>query len=77
LIDPITWYFQMADKIAEKIIVVFKLTRRFGVAGMKAALDLFGYYGGPNRSPMPSVSADARQVITIAFIDNEFVPQLR
>jgi hypothetical protein len=39
--DPITWYFQIADKKAEKIIFVFKLTRRFGVAGMKAALDLF------------------------------------
>nr|CAH0106125.1 unnamed protein product [Daphnia galeata] len=53
------------------------VTRRFGVAGMKAALDLFGYYGGPNRSPMLSVSAEARQVIKKAFIDNEFVPQLR
>ncbi len=67
----------MADKIAEKIIVVFKLTRRFGVAGMKAALNLFRYYGRPNRSPMLSVSAEARQVIKIVFIYNEFVPQLR
>ena len=38
-----------------KNIYPFKVTRRFGVAGMKAALDLFGYYGGPNRSPMLSV----------------------
>jgi hypothetical protein len=44
---------------------------------MKAALDLFRYYGTPNRSPTLSVSAEARQVIKIVFIDNEFVPQLR
>jgi 4-hydroxy-2-oxoglutarate aldolase len=60
-----------------KNIYPFQVTRRFGVAGMKAAMDLFGYYGGPNRSPMLSVSAEARQVIKKAFIDNEFVPQLR
>ncbi|XP_032783912.2 4-hydroxy-2-oxoglutarate aldolase, mitochondrial [Daphnia magna] len=53
------------------------VTRRFGVAGMKAALDMFGYYGGPNRSPMLSVSAEARLVIKKAFVDNEFVPQSR
>ncbi len=55
----------------------FKVTRRFGVPGMKAALDLFGYFGGPNRSPMLSVSAEARQVIKKAFVDNEFVPEAR
>lgn len=44
---------------------------------MKAALDMFGYYGGPNRSPMLSVSAEARLVIKKAFVDNEFVPQSR
>jgi len=28
------------------------VTARFGVAGLKAALDMLGYYGGPVRSPL-------------------------
>jgi 4-hydroxy-2-oxoglutarate aldolase len=28
------------------------VTARFGVPGLKAALDMLGYYGGPPRSPM-------------------------
>ncbi|KAM8924826.1 4-hydroxy-2-oxoglutarate aldolase, mitochondrial [Pelodytes ibericus] len=28
------------------------VTRRFGVAGVKQAMDWFGYYGGPCRSPL-------------------------
>ena len=32
------------------------VTARFGIAGLKAALDLLGYYGGPVRSPLQSLS---------------------
>jgi 4-hydroxy-2-oxoglutarate aldolase len=28
------------------------VTARFGVPGLKAALDMLGYYGGPVRSPL-------------------------
>lgn len=42
---------------------------------MKAALDIFGYYGGPNRSPMLSLNPEVKQVIKKTFIDNEFVPE--
>lgn len=41
---------------------------------MKAALDLFGYYGGPNRSPMLSLGDEARAIIKKAFVDNGFIP---
>ncbi len=34
------------------------VTSRFGVAGLKAALDLLGFYGGPVRSPLQPLSAD-------------------
>lgn len=28
------------------------VTARFGIAGLKAALDMLGYYGGPVRAPL-------------------------
>ncbi|MCJ7824040.1 MAG: dihydrodipicolinate synthase family protein [Anaerolineales bacterium] len=34
------------------------VTSRFGVAGLKAALDLLGFYGGPVRSPLQPLLAD-------------------
>ena len=34
------------------------VTSRFGVAGLKAALDLMGFYGGPVRSPLQPLMAD-------------------
>jgi 4-hydroxy-2-oxoglutarate aldolase len=37
------------------------VTSRFGVAGLKAALDLLGFYGGPVRSPLQSLEADERE----------------
>lgn len=36
------------------------VTARFGVPGLKAAMDLLGYYGGPPRSPLLPLS-DAQQ----------------
>lgn len=76
---PTLWWLLLSkiqfEKIHTNCCCPSKVTRRFGVAGMKAALDLFGYFGGPNRSPMLSVSAEARQIIKKAFIDNEFVPE--
>lgn len=32
------------------------VTTRFGIPGLKAALDMLGYYGGPVRSPLQSLS---------------------
>lgn len=36
------------------------VTSRYGVAGLKYALGLKGFYGGPPRSPLQSVSAEQR-----------------
>ena len=43
------------------------VTDVYGVAGLKHALDLNGYYGGPPRLPLMPVSADARAEIAKAF----------
>lgn len=37
------------------------VTARFGVAGLKTALDLLGYYGGPTRSPLLPLQEDQKQ----------------
>jgi 4-hydroxy-2-oxoglutarate aldolase len=37
------------------------VTARYGVAGLKAALDMLGYHGGPVRAPLLDLAEDERQ----------------
>ena len=39
------------------------VTARFGIAGLKAALDMLGYYGGPVRSPLLDITEDERDTL--------------
>jgi len=39
------------------------VTATFGIAGLKTALDLLGYYGGPVRSPLLDLTETERQVV--------------
>jgi len=39
------------------------VTARFGIAGLKAALDMLGYYGGPVRSPLLDLTESERQAL--------------
>lgn len=43
------------------------VTTRYGVAGLKYAMDLRGYYGGNPRLPLLPVGEDAKSQITEAF----------
>jgi 4-hydroxy-2-oxoglutarate aldolase len=45
------------------------VTDLYGVAGLKHAMDLNGYYGGPPRLPFTPVTLDARHEIEDAFRD--------
>ena len=38
-----------------------KVSGKFGVAGVKAAMDIAGFYGGPPRSPLLPLTPDERQ----------------
>jgi len=52
------------------------VTRQFGVAGLKQAMDWFGYYGGPTRSPLLPLSTADAHTLRQAFISNGFVPNV-
>ena len=43
------------------------VTDIYGPAGLKHAMDLNGYYGGPPRLPLPPLSQEAREEIARAF----------
>ncbi|XP_042718894.1 4-hydroxy-2-oxoglutarate aldolase, mitochondrial [Lagopus leucura] len=44
---------ELQQRLIEPNAVV---TRRFGIPGLKKAMDLFGYYGGPCRAPLAPLS---------------------
>ena len=39
------------------------VTGRFGIAGLKAALDMLGFYGGPVRTPLLELDENARETL--------------
>jgi len=51
----------LAQEIQQRLIEVnTAVTTRFGVPGLKAAMDMMGYYGGPVRSPLLPLSDEER-----------------
>ena len=45
------------------------VTSKFGIAGLKAALDLAGYYGGQTRSPLQELTADEHALLEKALTE--------
>ncbi len=45
------------------------VTARYGVAGLKAALDMLGYFGGSVRSPLLNLDEGERQALRQTLID--------
>jgi 4-hydroxy-2-oxoglutarate aldolase len=54
------------NRIAKPAALV---TAKYGVAGLKYAMDLNGYYGGPPRAPLTPPPAEAKKEIEAAFKD--------
>ncbi|PAA85235.1 hypothetical protein BOX15_Mlig014805g1, partial [Macrostomum lignano] len=50
------------------------VTRRLGVPGLKAAMELFGMYGGPCRLPLVPLSKEKRAELRAEFERNGFQP---
>ena len=45
------------------------VTTKYGIPGLKYAMDLNGYYGGPPRLPLAPASPEAKKEIEAAFAD--------
>jgi 4-hydroxy-2-oxoglutarate aldolase len=51
-----------ASVIQQSLIEVNSaVTTRFGVPGLKAAMDMLGFYGGPARAPLLSLTDEERE----------------
>ena len=50
-----------------------KFSGKFGVAGVKAAMDLAGFYGGPPRAPLPPLTADEKKKLREDLIASGFL----
>lgn len=62
--------FEAATDWQGRILTAARMvTVKYGVAGLKHAMDLNGYYGGPPRLPLVPVSETARQEIQQAFAE--------
>ncbi|XP_074152093.1 4-hydroxy-2-oxoglutarate aldolase, mitochondrial [Sminthopsis crassicaudata] len=46
------------------------VTRRFGIPGLKKAMDWFGYYGGPCRAPLPELGPAEEEKLRLDFTSN-------
>ena len=53
-------------RIARAAVLV---TTKYGIPGLKHAMDLNGFYGGPVRLPLTPIGPEARQEIESAFAD--------
>eukprot|EP00058_Branchiostoma_floridae_P003109 XP_002588597.1 hypothetical protein BRAFLDRAFT_251336 [Branchiostoma floridae] len=49
------------------------VTRKFGVPGLKVAMEWFGYYGGPTRSPLLPLTPEEEESMRADFQKNGFL----
>lgn len=50
-----------------------KVSGKFGVAGVKAAMDFAGFYGGPPRAPLPPLTPDEKKKLRDDLIASGFL----
>lgn len=49
------------------------VTVQYGIAGLKAAMDMLGYYGGPVRSPLLSLGEEDKKTLRQILIESELL----
>jgi 4-hydroxy-2-oxoglutarate aldolase len=57
------WWEEAAALQRRMLPVNAAVTSGFGIAGLKAALDMLGYYGGPVREPLKDLDESKRQAL--------------
>ena len=59
-----------AGELQRQVIPVnAAVTSGYGIAGLKATLDMLGYYGGPVRSPLLDLSDSERQAVREVLVE--------
>jgi 4-hydroxy-2-oxoglutarate aldolase len=63
-----------AAKLQRRMVPVnAAVTAGFGIAGLKAAMDLLGYYGGPVRSPLLGLDEGAQGVLKAVLVEGNIL----
>ncbi|HNS52157.1 MAG TPA: dihydrodipicolinate synthase family protein [Anaerolineae bacterium] len=65
---------QAADLQRRMIPVNSAITARFDIAGLKAALEMLGYYGGPVRPPLAGLTAGERGALRTILVEGGILP---
>jgi len=60
---------EAADLQRRMIPVNAAVTARFDIAGLKAALEMLGYFGGPVRPPLANLSAGDREALRAILVE--------
>ncbi len=53
----------------------YAVTSRFGVPGLKAAMDMVGHYGGPVRSPLMPLARDEQETLRRILVKSGILPE--
>jgi 4-hydroxy-2-oxoglutarate aldolase len=64
---------EAADLQRALVPVNAAVTARFGIAGLKAALDMLGLYGGPVRLPLLELREGERQILRGILLDGDLL----
>lgn len=64
---------EAADLQRRMIPVNAAVTTRFGIAGLKAALDMLGYYGGPVRPPLLDLNEADRAALRAILVEGNIL----
>ena len=49
------------------------VTARFGIAGLKVAMEMLGYYGGPVRSPLQNITPEEREELEVILAEGGII----
>nr|XP_022336593.1 4-hydroxy-2-oxoglutarate aldolase, mitochondrial-like [Crassostrea virginica] len=63
-----------ATKLQQRLVAPNSfVTKKFGVPGLKVAMEWFGYYGGPVRSPLQPITTEQEEIMRAVFKLSGFV----
>jgi len=63
-----------AQKLQHRLVAPnWAVTKKFGIPGVKEAMEWFGYYGGPLRSPLQALNDSEKLMLKQAFQESDFI----